>query len=185
MQTRDTGVVQSYLRSVLTAAVLAGAALLPAPATAAPAAIGAQGLAEHGSGKLTWLRLRVYDAQLYTPPGGYRPEAPAALVIRYGRDIPRTRLIEATADAWERTRPAPARTVEAWLERLSALWPDVARGDEFAVLAVPGEPTVFFFNDAELGRVEDPAFGPAFLGVWLHPQTPSPKLRRKLLGETR
>lgn len=162
---------------LLTGAAAPARAGLPAEAAAT------HDLAEHGRGELTWLRLRVYDAALYTPPGGYRPDAPAALLIRYGRDIPRDRLIEATADAWARTRPAPPPVRDAWLERLAELWPDVRKGDEFAVLAVPGQPTVFYFNGQDVGRVPDPRFGPAFLGVWLDPRTPSPKLRRRLLGE--
>jgi hypothetical protein len=38
-------------------------------------------------------------------------------------------------------------------------------------------------NGDPLGEIADPAFGPAFFAIWLHPETSAPKLRSALLGK--
>jgi len=47
---------------------------------------------------------------------------------------------------------------------------------------VPGSETVFFDDRGLLGRVRDPAFGPAFLRIWLDSRTAIQDLRAQLLG---
>ena len=45
-------------------------------------------------------------------------------------------------------------------------FPDVRDGDRLIGLATPGAATKFFMNGKPVGEIEDPAFGPAFFGIW-------------------
>lgn len=145
-------------------------------------------LVEVGRGELTWFGLGVYDAHLYTPTGRFEGiEADKiALEIRYERDITSDQLVETTRKEWRRLAGTlelndPARK-EAWLSAVGAIWPDVSDGDRIITIVEPGGPTRFFGNQGPLGTVEDPAFGPALLAIWLHPETRVADLRAELIG---
>jgi hypothetical protein len=58
----------------------------------------------------------------------------------------------------------------------------VTPGDQLIARYDPGGATRFYGNDGLLGVIDDPKFGPAFLGIWLHPQTRAAELRAALLG---
>jgi len=149
-------------------------------------------LSEVGSGELTWFGLDVYEARLFNgggPFAGIESDGPVALQITYRRDISREKLVETTRKEWRRLEddlglPAAER-VNEWLAEIDAIWPDVTPGDKITALVEPSGPTQFFGNDGLLGTVPDPAFGPAFLGIWLHPETKVERLRAQLLGEAR
>ena len=157
-----------------------------APETATPAL---EGLVEIGSGKLTWFGLQVYEARLLDPDGQYDgggQQGTLALEITYRRNIPRSRLLDTTEQEWSRLEReleiSERSTVEDWLGQLEGIWPDVAPGDRIIALYEPGGATRFYGNDGLLGVIEDPRFGPAFLGIWLHPDTRADDLRTALIG---
>jgi hypothetical protein len=160
-----------------------------APALAVPAAP-LDELVEVGSGELRWFGLEVYEARLLTGGGQYDGMAasgPQALEITYRRNISRDQLVRTTEREWDRLArelgldtPMP---VSGWLTELGAIWPDVTPGDRIVALVEPAGPTRFYGNDGLLGTVEDPRFGPAFLGIWLHPETRDADLRAQLIGE--
>jgi hypothetical protein len=147
-------------------------------------------LVEVGSGELRWFGMEVYSARLLN--GGDRFEGlqgpgPLALEITYRRTISRDRLVQSTEREWRRldrrlALPEQAR-VQGWLDEVAAIWPDVGPGDRITARVEPGGATRFYGNDGPLGRVADPEFGPAFLGIWLHPDTRAAELRSALVGE--
>ena len=96
--------------------------------------------------------------------------------------------MERTRKEWDRLEGRmalpPADLREAWLERLAGMWPDVSPGDHIQTVVLPGGPTEFHGSRGLLGRIDDPAFGPAFLAIWLHPETSAPDLRRALTGRS-
>jgi hypothetical protein len=47
---------------------------------------------------------------------------------------------------------------------------------------MPGGPTRFYDQRGRFAQVDDPAFGPAFLAIWLDPRSVVSDLRRDLLG---
>ena len=55
-------------------------------------------------------------------------------------------------------------------------------GDRIIAFWEPDGPTRFYGNNGLLGVIEDPRFGPAFLGIWLHPDTRAEDLRMALIG---
>ncbi|NGX15696.1 chalcone isomerase family protein [Wenzhouxiangella sp. XN24] len=159
----------------------------PAPAGGTPAL---EGLVEIGSGEMTWFGLEVYDARLLDPDGQYDgsgQQGALALEITYRRNIPRSRLLDTTEREWnrlERELNISGRSmVQDWLGQLEQIWPDVAPGDRIIAVYEPDGATRFYGNDGLLGVVEDPRFGPAFLGIWLHPDTRAGDLRTALIGE--
>jgi hypothetical protein len=61
-------------------------------------------------------------------------------------------------------------------------FPDLKAGDRLVGVNVPGRETRFYLNDKLFSTVPDPAFGPAFFGIWLHPRTSEPAFRQELLA---
>jgi hypothetical protein len=172
------------------ALLLALATAAPAAATSAPASL--EELQVVGSGELRWFGLEVYDARLLSPAGrleGLPSAYPVALEITYRRNISSQRLVRTTKQEWGRLGPGlglPGRAIlNGWLEELGGIWPDVSPGDRLIALVEPAGATRFYGNAGLLGTIEDPDFGPAFLGIWLHPDTRAAELRAELLGERR
>ncbi|MFU8821460.1 MAG: chalcone isomerase family protein [Gammaproteobacteria bacterium] len=147
-------------------------------------------LVEVGGGELRWFGIEVYEARLLTGGGQYDGMAasgPQALEITYRRNISREQLVRTTEREWSRlSRELGLDSqipVSGWLNELGAIWPDVVPGDRIIALVEPAGQTRFYGNESLLGSVEDPRFGPAFLGIWLHPETRAADLRARLIGE--
>lgn len=163
------------------------ASVPPGPTLNAGAALGE--LVEVGGGELRWLGMVVYEARLLNGTDRFDGDfsiAPLALEITYRRNISRDRLVRTTGQEWNRLArelglPGHQR-VQGWLEQVAAIWPDVTPGDRIIALVQPTGVTEFHNNDGLLGEVSDPQFGPAFLGIWLHPATRAADLRAALLG---
>jgi len=149
-------------------------------------------LVEVGSGEMRWFGMEIYDARLLNGSGRFVDvgvDGPMALEITYRRSIPRDRLVKTTEREWnrlERELGLPERAiVRGWLQQLTVIWPDVGPGDRILAVSEPGAATRFYGNAGFLGAIEDPAFGAAFLGIWLHPNTRAADLRAALIGESR
>ena len=139
-----------------------------------------------GAGELSWLGRPIYQASLWTPAGsfaGYEPGEPVALSLSYQREFSRDELLRITVD-----RLAPARTPrrreqrERWLATLRTFWADVGPGDNVTTVVVPGKATRFYDQRGFMGQIDDPAFGPAFLSIWLDSRSVVGDLRVQLLG---
>ena len=165
------------------------------PESTAPGSFGVsapEGLAAVGRGSLSWFGLEIYDAILWTERGDFTGpgfDQRLALRIDYHRNITSSKLAERTRKEWRRlerdVRLPEDAIVEQWLVALETMWPDVGPGDYILTVAEPGGPTRFEGAGGELGVIEDPAFGPAFLSIWLHPRTSRPDLRMALVGSNR
>jgi hypothetical protein len=137
-----------------------------------------------GAGDLSWLGRPVYEASLWTPAGrfdGYTNGEPVALSLWYQRSFSRDQLIRITATAW-RLLDVPENQRATWARSLQSLWSDVAPGDNLTAVVVPGRATRFYDHEKLLGEVDDPAFGPAFLSIWLDSRSVVRDLRIRLLG---
>lgn len=174
------------------AAAFATQPLAQAPAVAAgsvidallPDAVRAHAprLQVHGEGNFRWLGLLIYHARLWAQPGGWRASDPYALEIRYARNIDGAALAERSIEEMRHIRAGTDEQHQQWLQAMKKTFPDVKDGDRLIGLAAPGGVTRFFMNGKPIGDVADPAFGPAFFGIWLSPATSRPDLRRILLG---
>ncbi len=170
-----------WLRLALPAALL----VLPLMSSAAdPATLGLRKL---GEGRLSYFGISLYTASLWSESAPAKPdpaEEPLLLQINYERNISRDRIMAITRKEWRRLNVAPPEQQLEWLARLEAILPDVRSGDSLSSYTVPGRETRFFFGGEQIGLVDDPAFGEAFLAIWLDPRTRAAKLRNQLLAES-
>ena len=164
------------------ALIIAMIAVSPVPGAAAdPATLGLQKL---GEGRLTYFGISLYTASLWSESAVGAPDPaaePVMLEINYERNISRDRIMKVTRKEWRRLKVANTAQQRVWLSDLEALLPDIKRGDVLSSLTIPGEETRFYYAGQEIGRIEDPAFGEAFLAIWLDPRTRAAKLREALL----
>ncbi len=137
-----------------------------------------------GQGQFSYLFWDLYQAQLYTADGrwsDYQQSAPVVLKLTYQRDISKADFIEATVDQWKHLQGKVSAQHQDWAKQLDKLWTDVKKGDQLSCVLLTDGRVQFYFNDKLLGDVADPAFGPAFLDIWLSEKTSAPKLRKQLL----
>jgi len=122
-----------------------------------------------GAGTLRWFGFDIYDATLWTPNGAFDGafDAPVAFTLAYRRSFSRERLIGITRSAWEELALASPEQRERWGHALQTIWVDVHKGSELTTVVMPRAETRFYDNDRLLGRIDDAAFGPAFLRIWL------------------
>jgi hypothetical protein len=171
---------------------LAAALLLAAPAAHAalpqPVASTQYALQEVGRGELRWLGFDIYEASLWAAGGRYvglPGEGPIALSLWYQRKFTREELIDITTGEWQRLGLGAPAARARWEAELRRLWRDVGRGDNLTAVVMPGRETRFYDARGLLGSVEDPAFGPAFLSIWLDSRSAVRDLRTQLLGDSK
>lgn len=137
-----------------------------------------------GQGQYSYLFWDLYQAQLYSTDGrwaDYQQSAPLVLKLTYQRDISKADFIEATIDQWRHLHGEVSEQHQQWAKQLDKVWTDVKQGDQLSCVLLPDRSVQFYFNDKLLGDITDPAFGPAFLDIWLSDKTSAKKLRRQLL----
>lgn len=137
-----------------------------------------------GSGNLTFFGMTVYRATLLAPGGVYHPERPHALQIDYRFSFSGERLATSSVDEMIKLSPRPLDRPRL-IRELAELLPDVKRGDRITGLHRPGEGMLFFSGERYLGRLADAAAAADFFAIWLHPRSPRPGLRARLLGGQR
>jgi hypothetical protein len=139
-----------------------------------------------GQGQFSYLFWDLYQAQLFSTDGrfdNYQQTKPLKLELTYQRDIAVTDFVDATLDQWEQQHGKLSADKKRWGGLLSDIWRDVKTGDRLACVYLPNGHTEFLLNGASLGVIDDPAFGPVFLDIWLGANTTAPKLRAQLLGQ--
>ncbi len=131
-----------------------------------------------GEGQVNWLFWNLYQVRLYSSDGRYQPgRYPLALKVDYQRDIDREALIEATRREWQRLEVSWQRS---WLQNLERTWPSVKEGDQLLLWVDDQGRSQFYYNSQPIGALDDPAFAPAFLAIWLDPESRASDLRRHL-----
>ncbi|MCM2311225.1 MAG: chalcone isomerase family protein [Steroidobacteraceae bacterium] len=138
-----------------------------------------------GAGELRWLGFPIYDASLWTSTGRYSGRGAGetvALSLWYQRSFSRAELLRITEIAWKKLGQPDVAQRERWLNVLLREWTDVAPGDNVTAVVTPDGPTRFYDQRGRFAQVDDPAFGPAFLAIWLDPRSVVSDLRLQLLG---
>lgn len=135
-----------------------------------------------GEGKLTYLFWDVYDAQLFAPAGKWQNSPPYALKLSYLRDLNGKAIAERSVKEMKKQGANNQQQLEQWLQVMTDIFPDVAEGDTITGVLQSDYSTVFYKNDAQIGVVEDKAFGEQFFAIWLDDKTSEPELRKKLIG---
>jgi hypothetical protein len=137
-----------------------------------------------GSGKLTFLRLHVYDARLWVR-GNFNPDdfeqQALALELQYARSLKGELIAERSLVEMRKHVDVSPQQAETWLAEMKKMFPNVVAGDRITGLQFPGESTRFYFNGKLRGEVRDAEFTRAFFSIWLSPRTSEPQLRLALL----
>lgn len=169
----------------LTAVLLWATLLAPAHATIRPPSHIAAEMPHArlaGQGAFRWFGLKLYDAQLWTGPEGYRTETSKfALDLRYARDLQGARIAKASHDEIAKLGFGSPDERAAWLARMEKLFPDVRDGTHITGIYLPGDGARFYLDGKPLGEVRDAAFGKAFFAIWMDARTAAPSLRAALL----
>ncbi len=134
-----------------------------------------------GSGTYTYFTMKIYSAELWVGPQGYRAGAPFALDLRYARKLNGKKIAEASAEQIEKIGAGTAAQRAAWLRKMTAIFPDVSEGSHITGVYLAGKGARFYLDGKPLADVDDPDFASAFFGIWLDPATTAPALREALL----
>ena len=135
-----------------------------------------------GQGEMRWFGLRLYQASLWAPDGRWQAGLPYALELRYARDIPSGRLVQASIEEMQRLGSADDARLARWKIELERVFPDVRSGDVIHSLHLPQHGAEFYHQGKLTGRIDDVEFARAFFAIWLDPRTREPGLRASLLG---
>lgn len=136
-----------------------------------------------GSGAFTYFTMQIYAAELWVGPQGYRPGAPFALDLRYARKLDGRKIAEASAEQMEKIGAGSPAARQAWLRKMTAIFPDVREGSRITGVFLPGRGARFYLDGQPLATVDDGDFATAFFGIWLDPNTTAPALRAALLRQ--
>jgi hypothetical protein len=138
-----------------------------------------------GTGEMRWFGFKLYDARLWapeTPTADTILESAFALELRYAREIPSQRLVDASIEEIERLGAIPAKHLVAWRQTLTRIFPDVRSGETIIGVHHPERGAEFFHQGQLTGRIADNSFARRFFAIWLDPRTREPDLRARLLG---
>jgi len=138
-----------------------------------------------GHGRFRWFGLTIYDAELLTAQplrDDQWPQQTFALRLTYARTLRGAEIAKSSLQEMEKLGIVPAAQRDSWLQRMTALFPDVNAGDAITGVNLPNRGIRFWRTDRTLGTVDDPTFARAFFSIWLDPKTTAPDLRKSLLG---
>jgi hypothetical protein len=138
-----------------------------------------------GQGRFRWFGLTIYDAELLTAQplrDDQWPQQTFGLRLTYARALRGAEIAKSSLQEMEKLGIVPAAQRDAWLQRMTALFPDVNQGDAITGVNLPNRGIRFWRTDRPLGTVDDPVFARAFFSIWLDPKTTAPELRKSLFG---
>ncbi|MEY3847937.1 MAG: hypothetical protein RL615_927 [Pseudomonadota bacterium] len=132
-----------------------------------------------GYGRMTYWGFTLYDAKLYASKelkGGI------ALDIQYLRKFEAKALVKQTLDELKNLGVSDTQRAE-WADPLAKAFKTVQVGDSITAIKKPEGSTQFFYNGQFVSEISGESFSQAFFGIWLHPKTSAPQLRKVLLGQ--
>jgi hypothetical protein len=132
-----------------------------------------------GQGRLTYWGFTLYDAKLFASK---EPKGGIALDIQYLRKFEANALIKQTLDELKNLGISDTERAE-WADPLAKAFKTVKAGDSITAIRKPQGSTQFFYNGQFVSEISGESFSQAFFGIWLHPKTSAPQLRKVLLGQ--
>lgn len=135
-----------------------------------------------GQARMSYLFWDVYDVALFAPNGKWAENQPYALTLTYLRELKGEDIAKRGIEEMQKQGFTDQQKLNDWLQQMERLFPDVRDQTVLIGIADEQQHSHFFHRDTYLGAVEDIEFTQQFFGIWLHPNTSEPKLRRQLLG---
>lgn len=174
------------------ALLLASAVAMATPATPATAATAAPtlprsvqdaapGLAARGGGLMTFYGIAVYDGWYWAAPQGW-PHGDYALDLVYHRDLEGNKIAQRSVEEIAQLGYGTAEQRARWGALMTALFPDVRKGDRLTGVHAGNGAVRYFHNGRLIGTIDEPGFAQAFFGIWLDPKSSRADFRQKLLG---
>lgn len=137
---------------------------------------------EVGHGRLSLAFWDVYDATLYAPEGVWNAQKPAAISIRYFREIEGSDIADRSIEEMKKQGFTDSKILAEWHQQMINIFPDVTNGTELTAILTDTRSTDFYRDGHLIGRIKDPKFGTYFFNIWLSAKTSEPQLRKELLG---
>jgi chalcone isomerase-like protein len=109
-------------------------------------------------------------------------EAVKRVELTFLRDLDRSRITDAIAEGFEQNSKADMPRLQARLQQLQKLIPDVKKGNELQITYVPGQGTAVSVKGVEKGVIEGKDFADALFSVWLGRDPVDKELKKALLG---
>ncbi|MBO6757467.1 MAG: chalcone isomerase family protein [Roseibium sp.] len=135
-----------------------------------------------GQGRLTFLGFRVFDAELFAPNGRYDPSEPFALKLTYLRNFTGAAIASETVKQMRRQGYSNTAKLADWEQRLSAMFPNVRRGESITGVRTSSGVTDLYYGNRKIGTIRDSEFTRRFFSIWLGSNTKNPSLRARLVG---
>lgn len=141
------------------------------------------GYVQVGNATFTFLFWDIYNSRLFTKTGKYDDNSGQDLLfkINYLKDISADELIKRTVEQWQHLKYDESK-YQHYIPKMKAIWPDIKSGDSLTLYR-KNQTTIFYFNNEEVGNINDKSFSNLFLDIWLSNNTSQPKLRKQLIGE--
>lgn len=133
---------------------------------------------------MTYMFWDVYDVTLYAPQGDWSPDKPFALQLTYLRKLDGKKIADRSIEEMRGQGMDNEVKLATWHAQLRKIFPDVDNGLRLTGVYTKYGATVFYENNTEIGKINDPEFGQAFFDIWLNEKTSAPGLRSKLLGSS-
>jgi hypothetical protein len=142
----------------------------------------------NGAGLRTKLMFKVYVAGLYAEAPSRDPavliasDQTKSMRLIVLRGLTGSKIAEGIAEGFRRNSKREAPALAPRLDRLGAMIPNVAKGDEIVMTYVPARGTVVRVQGVEKGVIEGKDFADALLSVWLGANPVQEDLKKALLG---
>lgn len=141
----------------------------------------------NGAGLRTKVVFKVYVAGLYAETTSKDAAALIAadevksMRLAILRSLKGSQVSEAIEEGFEKNSKAQMPALKARLAKLSAMIPNVEKGDDIVLSWVPGKGTVVSVKGAEKGVIEGKDFADALFSVWLGKNPVQEDLKKELL----
>lgn len=137
---------------------------------------------EVGQARMTYMLWDVYDVALYAPDGQWQADQPYALKLSYLRSLDGDKIADRSVEEMRKQGFSDEVKLATWHTQMRDIFPNVEKGSILTGVLEANGDTVFYNGKTAIGRIDDPAFGKAFFGIWLDEKTSEPDLRRQLLA---
>jgi chalcone isomerase-like protein len=142
----------------------------------------------NGAGVRKKMMFKVYVAGLYVE----RPSKDGSAILASAeaksmrlhilRNLKGKQISDAIEDGFQKNSQEQIARLRDRLDKLAAMFPDVAEGDEIALSWIPDKGTVVSVRGTERGTIEGRDFADALFAVWIGPNPVQDDLKKALLG---
>lgn len=136
-----------------------------------------------GEGRMRYMMMDIYDATLYASRGEWVEGEPFALSLVYLRDLQGEKIADRAIQEIRQQGFEDEIRLAAWHEQMSAIFPDVTDQTRLTGIYDGRADTIFYLEDKEIGRINDPEFGVHFFNIWLGPRSSDRELYAELTGD--